>query len=475
MRHLALAVFSLLALVVCSRAAEPPNVVIIFMDDLGYGDIGPFGAKGYKTPNLDRMAVEGRKFSRFYVASPVCSASRSALMTGCYNSRVGVHGAFGPGAKVGLNPDEMTMAEVLKQKGYATCAVGKWHLGRPTQFLPTHQGFDEYLGLPYSNDMWPFHPEAKPGTYPKLPLIEGDKVIDEDITPEKQTQLTTRYTERAVDFIRRSAKNGPFFLYLAHSMVHVPLFVSDKYKGKTGSLFGDVMEEVDWSVGEVLRALKEQGVDEKTLVVFTSDNGPWLSYGEHCGTAGPLREGKGSCWEGGVRVPCLMRWPGKIPAGTETGEALGTIDLLPTIAGLAGAPLPPKKIDGKDGWPLISGQPGAKSPQETYFFYYENNQLQALASGKWKLQLPHTYRSLGDQPKAKDGVPVKYHPVKIEQPELYDLESDPGEKRNLAAEQASELSRLLAVAEGMRAELGDSLTQRKGSGNREPGKVEDEK
>lgn len=468
MRSLALCFSLLLSCCFAARSAELPNFVIIFMDDMGYGDIGPFGAKGYATPNLDRMAAEGRKFTRFYVSSPVCSASRSALMSGCYNSRVGIQGALGPNSPLGLHPDEMTIAEVLKQKGYATCAVGKWHLGRPTEFLPTHQGFDEYLGLPYSNDMWPFHPEAA-SKFPKLPLIEGDKVIDDDVTPEDQTQLTTRYTGRAVDFIKRSSKR-PFFLYLAHSMVHVPLFVSDKFKGKTGSLFGDVMEEVDWSVGEVFRALKEQGVDDKTVVIFTSDNGPWLSYGEHCGNAGPLREGKGTCWEGGIRVPCLMRWPGHIPAGTETGEALGTIDILPTIAKLAGADLPPRKIDGKDAWPLVSGAPGAKSPQDTYFFYYENNQLQALTSGRWKLQLPHHYRSLGDQPKAKGGIPVKYHQEKIAQPELYDLETDIAEKNDLAAKNPAELSRLLAIADTMRADLGDSLTNTKATGAREPGK-----
>jgi arylsulfatase A-like enzyme len=254
-------------------------------------------------------------------------------------------------------------------------------------------------------------------------------------------------------------------------MVHVPLHVSAKFKGRTATLFGDVMEEVDWSLGEVLRTLKEQGLDEKTFVIFTSDNGPWLSYGDHCGNAGPLREGKGTCWEGGVRVPCVMRWPGKLPAGTSTDEPLGTIDLLPTIAQLAGADLPPRKIDGKDGWPLISGAPGAKSPQETYFFYYANNQLQGLASGRWKLQLPHSYRTLGGQPGGKGGVPAKYHDEKIVEPELYDLTSDVGEKTNLAARNPAELSRLLAIADTMRAELGDSLTDRKGSANREPGKT----
>jgi arylsulfatase A-like enzyme len=259
---------TVLFLLVCSAAAaELPNFVIIFIDDLGYGDIGPFGAKGYITPNVDRLAKEGRKFTRFYVSSPVCSASRAALLTGCYNARVSINGALGPKAAIGLNPAEMTIAEVLKQKNYATCAVGKWHLGRPARLLPIHQGFDEYLGLPYSNDMWPKHPEAPDG-YPPLPLIEGDKVIDEEVTPEDQAQLTTRYTERAVDFIKRN-KERPFFLYLAHNMVHVPLFVSEKYRGKTGRLFGDVMEEVDWSVGEVLKTLSELRLDEKTFVIFT--------------------------------------------------------------------------------------------------------------------------------------------------------------------------------------------------------------
>jgi len=470
--RLLLAFVFFVSFVVNSRAADSPNVVIIFCDDLGYGDIGPFGAKGYKTPHLDRMAKEGRKFSRFYVSSPVCSASRAALMTGCYHNRVGIHGALGPASPQGLHPDEMTIAEVLKQKDYATCAVGKWHLGRPTEFLPKQQGFDEYLGLPYSNDMWPHHPELKKNGFPKLPLIDGDKVIDEEVTAEDQTQLTTRYTERSVDFIKRSAAaKKPFFLYLAHSMVHVPLFVSDKYQGKTGSLFGDVMEEVDWSVGEVLRALKEGGVDDNTLVVFTSDNGPWLSYGDHNGNAGPLREGKGTCWEGGIRVPCVMRWPGKIAAGTEASEALCTIDLLPTIARLAGAPLPSRKIDGRDAWPLISGAAGAKSPQEAYFFYYGGNELQALTSGKWKVQFPHGYRTLGDQPKATGGIPVKYRPGKIEQTELYDLEADIGEKNNVAARHPAELSRLLALADTMRGELGDSLTKTKPTAAREPGKT----
>jgi arylsulfatase A len=464
-------IFLAIAFLVCtSRAAELPNIVLIFMDDMGYADVGAFGAKGYATPNIDRLAKEGRKFTRFYVSSPVCSASRSALLTGCYHSRLGIHGALGPAAKIGLNPDEVTIAEVLKPKGYSTCAVGKWHLGRPEEFLPTHQGFDEYFGLPYSNDMWPFHPERK-GGFPPLPLIEGDKVIDEDVSAEDQAHLTRRYTERAVDFIQRS-KDKPFFLYLAHTMVHVPLFVGEKHRGRTPTLFGDVMEEVDWSVGEILRTLSGLKLDERTLVIFTSDNGPWLSYGDHCGSAKPLREGKGTCWEGGVRVPCLMRWPGKIPAATETAEPLGTIDILPTIAKLTDSQLPSQKIDGRDAWPLISGEPGAKSPQDAYAFYYENNQLQALTSGRWKLVLPHTYRTLGDQRKATDGIPAKYKTIKLTKPELYDLAADITETNNVADQHPAELSRLVAIADGARKEFGDSLTKRKGIGARQPGRVD---
>jgi arylsulfatase A len=459
---------TILLFVRSAACAEQPNFVIIFMDDLGYGDIGCFGAKGYGTPKIDSLAKEGRKFTRFYVSSPVCSASRAALLTGCYNARLGIHGAFGPKSPVGLNRDETTIAEVLKTKGYITCAIGKWHLGRPTRLLPTQQGFDEYFGLPYSNDMWPHHPE-EPQKFPPLPLIEGDKVIDPEVTGEDQARLTAQYTERAVEFIKRN-RDQPFFLYLAHTMVHVPLFVGEKHRGRTPRLFGDVMEEVDWSVGEVLKSLMELKIDEKTLVIFTSDNGPWLSYGDHCGTAGPLREGKGTCWEGGVRVPCVMRWPGRIPAGTETAEPLGTIDILPTLAKLAGAPLPALPIDGRDGWPLISGEQGAKSPQETYLFYYENNELQALTSGRWKLQLPHKYRTLDDQPKATGGIPAKYRQEAIDKPELYDLEADIGETRNVANQQAAELSRLLAIADVARAELGDSLTERKGQGARPPGR-----
>jgi arylsulfatase A len=456
-----------------SLYSAQPNIVIIYMDDMGYGDLGCYGAQGYKTPNIDRLAQEGRKFTNFHVAQAVCSASRTGLLTGCYPNRLGIHGALGPNSKIGIHADEMTVAELVKQKGYATAAVGKWHLGHLPMFLPTKHGFDEYYGLPYSNDMWPYHPEMKKGGFPKLPLIENDQIVDEDVTAEDQTHLTTDYTTKAVSFIERS-KAKPFFLYLAHSMVHVPLFVSDKFKGKSGKgVFADVMMEVDWSVGQVLDTLDKNGLTENTWVILSSDNGPWLSYGDHGGSAGPLREGKGTAWEGGTRVCGLMRWPGKIPAGTTSDAMMMTIDLLPTIAATLGADLPKHDIDGKNVWPLITGGPDAKNPHEFYASYYEQNQLQAITSGdgQWKLQLPHSYRSLGDQPKATGGIPVKYSKQDITQPELYDLYTDISESKNVAADHPEIISKLQAYAETMRAELGDTLMkQPKGKGTREAGK-----
>jgi arylsulfatase len=425
------------------------------------------------TPNLDRMAREGKRFTNFHVVQPVCSASRAGLLTGCYPNRIGIHGALGPGATHGISDGEVTIAQMLKQKGYATGMAGKWHLGHRPQFLPTRHGFDEYLGLPYSNDMWPHHPEAKPDTYPSLPLIEGDRVIDSDVSSDDQRRLTTQYTERAVSFIERN-KDKPFFFYLAHSMPHVPLHVSDKFQGKSGrGLYGDVVMEIDWSVGEVLKALKTHDLEHDTLVIFTSDNGPWLSYGDHAGTASPLREGKGTCWEGGVRVPCIMRWPGKIPAGSESADMLMTIDLFPTIAGLVDAKLPSHKLDGLDVWPLIAGKSGAKNPHDGYLYYYEQDQLQAVASGdgRWKLQLPHSYRTLAGRSGGRDGLPNSYETRVIARAELYDLVNDLGETTDVAARNPEVVRRLLAIAERARADLGDSLVKRKGDGVRPVGQV----
>jgi arylsulfatase A len=457
-----------------SADTEPirlPNIVLIFADDLGYADVGVFGAKGFSTPNLDRLASQGIRFTDFHVAQPVCSASRTALLTGCYPSRLSIHGALGPRNTHGIHDDETTLAELLKQQGYATGMVGKWHLGHHPQFLPVRHGFDEYFGLPYSNDMWPHHPEAKPGSYPPLPLIENDRVLDPEITPDEQPQLTTWYTERAVRFIDKNA-DRPFFLYVAHSMPHVPLFVSDKFRGKSEQgLYGDVIMEIDWSVGEILGALSRHNLERDTIVIFTSDNGPWLSYGNHAGSAGPLREGKGTTWEGGTRVPFIARWPGKIPAGKVCDEQAMTIDLFPTFARLTGATLPAKKIDGLDIWPLLAGEEGAKNPHDAYFFYYQQNELQAVRSGPWKLMLPHTYRSLQGRAGGRDGVPARYDAVKITQPELYNLKDDIGEKTDVAEQHPEIVQRLLAFAEQARSELGDSLTNRTGSGVREPGRV----
>jgi arylsulfatase A len=471
------------ALLICSSpclrsvavaAAAPalPNIVIILTDDQGYADVGVFGAKGFKTPNLDRLAAEGCVFRNFHVAQPVCSASRAGLLTGCYPNRIGIHGALGPNSKVGINSTEMTLAELVKQRGYATAIFGKWHLGAKPQFLPLRHGFDEYFGLPYSNDMWPLHPDGTQAKgYPELRMLEGDKVAIAQVTHEDQNQLTTWYTEHAVQFIERH-KNGPFLLYLAHNMPHVPLHVSDKFRGKTSrGLYGDVIEEIDWSVGQVMDALKRNKLENNTWVIYTSDNGPWLCYGEHAGSAEPLREGKGTCWEGGTREPCIMRWPGKISAGSESRQMLMTIDLFPTVAKLIGAEVPAHPIDGLDVWPIISGQPTAHNPHAAYWFYYEQNQLQAVVSsdGRWKLQMPHTYRTLNGRPGGRGGFPVPYDNRKIEAAELYDLEKDLSETTNVIAQHPDVGQKLLAEAERARQELGDSLTQRVGKGVRKPG------
>jgi arylsulfatase A len=447
-----------------ASSIDKPNVIIIFCDDVGYADVGVFGAKGYKTPHLDRMASEGVKFTDFYAAAPSCTPSRAALMTGCYPQRVSLPNVIGPSAKVGISSGEQTIAEVLKPLGYATACYGKWHLGHQPKFLPMRHGFDDYFGLPYSNDMWPKHPTSD--RYPDLPLIEGERVIE--YNPD-QTQLTTWYTERSVRFIEEN-KDRPFFLYLPHSMAHVPLFVSDKFKGKSEQgLYGDVMMEIDWSAGQILSTLKRLGIDKKTLVIFTSDNGPWLSYGDHAGLAKPLREGKGTTFDGGQRESAIMRWPGRIPAGTVCKEPAATIDILPTVAKLSGAALPAHTIDGRDIWPLMSGRPGAKSPHEA-FFYYRGYALEAVRSGKWKLHLPHSYRTLAGREGGTGGQPTKYEQGKIGL-SLFDLVKDIGEQNDVSAQYPDVVKRLMSLAEKMRRELGDSSKKMKGSSRREPGRI----
>lgn len=462
-----LAILSVFARAPQSRGLQnrPPNIVIIFADDLGYADIGSFGATEYATPNLDRMAAEGIRMTDFYAAQAVCSASRAALLTGCYPNRIGIRGALDHKSSYGLNRDEMTFAELVKQRGYATAMFGKWHLGHHPQFLPTRHGFDEYFGLPYSNDMWPRHP-LNPNYYPDLPLIENERTIRLD--PD-QTQLTTRYTERTIAFIEKN-KDRPFLLYLAHSMPHVPLFVSDKFKGKTKrGLFGDVIEEIDWSVGQVLDALKRHNLDAQTLVIFTSDNGPWLSYGDHAGSAKPLREGKGTAFDGGVREPFIARWPGRIPAGAVSRTPAMTIDILPTIARLTGARLPKNRIiDGRDIWPILSAQKGAKVPHDALYFYWAG-EMHAVRSGKWKLHLPHNYRSIvssGAEGKpGRDGVGT----IGLS---LFDLENDIGETTDVSDKNPQVVRRLMTFVERARDDLGDDLTKRAGKNIRPAERME---
>jgi len=460
-----------------------PNIVIIFTDDQGYADIGKFGAVDFETPNLDKMANEGAVFRNFHVPQPICSASRCGLLTGCYPNRLGINGALMPKSKIGISDSETTLAQLLKKQGYVTGIFGKWHLGDSPEFMPLKHGFDTYFGLPYSTDMWPGENEliknfsdqlaAKKREYPNLPIWENDSKFREELSIDDLNHLTTWYTEHAVKFIKNN-NNHPFFLYVAHNMPHVPLGVSDKFRGKTKrGLYGDVIEEIDWSVGQILEAIKHNGIDKNTLVIFASDNGPWLCYGNHAGSAFPLREGKATTWEGGTRVPCVMRWPGKIPAGSDTWDMIMTIDLLPTIAKLSGAELPENKIDGLDVWPIISRQPNAKNPHNSYWFYYEQNELQAVTSsdGRWKLQFPHSYQTLAGRAGGVDGVPVPYSHANINHTELYDVFNDIGETTDVSKKYPLIVRQLETEAEKARLELGDSLTHRIGVGIRQPGRV----
>ncbi len=424
---------------------RPPNVVVIFVDDQGYNDIGVYGSPLIETPHLDRMASEGMRFTSFYSASAVCTPSRAALLTGTYAQRIEMPGVLFPHHRRGLNPDEITIAELLKQKRYATACIGKWHLGHEPPFLPTRQGFDWYYGIPYSNDMYLdskmkmasdvvfregiTRDEAVYGAPSRnlVPLMRNEEVIE---YPADQALLTKRYTEKAVQFIEANQKK-PFFLYLAHTMPHVPLYASEAFKGKSKrGLYGDTIEEIDWSVGEILDTLDELSLDENTLVVYASDNGPWKLNEGRGGSAYPLRGYKFQTLEGGMRVPCIMRWPGSIPAGSECDEVAATIDLFPTIAGLTGTDAPSDRvIDGHDIWPLMSAQPGAASPHDAYFFYRANN-LEAVRSGDWKLRVTEA-----------DGI------------ELFDLSEDITESENLADENPRIVTIMQALMASFDAEL----------------------
>ncbi len=414
-----------------------PNFVVILVDDLGYQDVGCFGSPLISTPNEDRMAREGIKLTSYY-AQTVCTPSRAALLTGCYPTRVGLPNVLNPKDKIGISAKEKTIADLLKTRGYATACIGKWHLGWEKPFLPTRHGFDYFYGLPYSNDM---------GREIPVPLMQQETIIEQ---PVNQDTLTQRYTQEAVKFIEQH-KDEPFFLYLAHTMVHVPLHVSPAFRGKSKrGLYGDAAEEVDWSTGQVLDTLKKLGLDDNTLVVFTSDNGPWLKQGENGGCALPLRDGKGTTYDGGVRVPCIVRWPGKIPPGQVSNQIVTEMDLLPTFAKLSGTKPPADRIiDGRDAWPLLSGKPGAVSAHDVLFFY-KSNRLQALRSGKWKLDFPE-----------------KDKPV-----ELFDMDADISEKNNVADRYPSIVARLSKLAENCRQDLGDAITGVQGKNRRPPDRVE---
>jgi arylsulfatase A-like enzyme len=437
-----------------NRAAEKPNFIVVFCDDLGYGDLGCFGSKKHRTPNIDRMADEGMRFTSFYVTSGVCTPSRSSLMTGCYPRRVNMHQdgnnlcVLFPVAQKGLNPNEVTIAEVLKSQGYATACVGKWHLGDQRQFLPTNQGFDYYYGIPYSNDMG----GRKNGNRPPLPLLRNEEVIE---APVNQNSITKRYTEQVIDFITAN-KDRPFFVYLPHTMPHNPVHSSEEFRGKSANDgYGDCVEEIDFSTGRILRTVKELNLDDRTLVIFTSDNGASNRWG---GSNLPLSGFKGSIAEGGMREPAVMRWPGKIPAGKTCDELACTLDLLPTLAHLAGANSPVDRvIDGKNIWPLMAGRSRAKSPHEA-FYYYQMDQLQAVRSGKWKLHLPLKMKKR-NWGKGIPDVPLQ----------LYDLEQDVAEKNNVADQHPDVVKRLRGLAEKARKVLGD--VDSPGTGQRPAGWV----
>jgi arylsulfatase A len=427
-----------------AQATGRPNLVVIFIDDLGYGDIGPFGSKLNRTPHLDRMAAEGLKLTSFY-AAPVCSVSRAQLMTGCYGARVSVPGVYFPAGPEGLHPQEDTIADLVKPQGYATMCIGKWHLGDQPDFLPTKQGFDHYFGIPYSNDMQRKSQETRQAV---VPLVRDDKVA-ELLTDEAQATVTERYTDEAVKFIREH-RDGPFFLYFPHTAVHTPLAPGAAFQGKSANgRFGDWVEEVDASVGRVLDTLRESKLDQNTLVIFTSDNGPWLVKGKDGGVAGPLRGGKGSTWEGGVRVPTIAWWPGRIAAGKTCDAVTGTIDLLPTLVNLAGGTLPAgRMIDGRDVAPLLLGQT-TRSPREAHY-YFSGYSLQAVRQGPWKLAITGQPEATGQGPR------------------LYNLDDEIGEQTNVAAQHLDIVQRLQDLAAKMNADIGGKAAP----GRRPAGKVE---
>lgn len=454
-----------------------PNIILILMDDLGYGDLGCYGGFPYQTPNINKLAANGMRFTNFYAAQATCTASRSAFLTGCYPNRIGINGAFSPTSTIALNPEEETIAKLLKANGYKTGMYGKWHLGQRAPFLPLSYGFDEFIGLPYSHDYWPVNYDGTPldtttqrGKWPILRLIEGNTPGKTIATLDDAETLTGMYTAKAVSFIQKN-KNNRFFLYMAQPMPHVPLAASAKFKGKSGAgLFGDVMEEIDWSVGEIMKTLRANGLDKNTIVIFTSDNGPWLTYGNHAGNTGGLREGKGTAWEGGVRVPFIIHWPAQIAPAAVCNNMAASMDLLPTLINICGAKQPIKKIDGVDIRSLLKQEPGA-NPRDEFVYYYDRCSLKAVRKGQWVLTFPcvsQTYKRFSAI--GNDGYPGKYASDSVRLA-LYDLRTDPGETLDVKEKYPEVVKELSAIADRYRLTIGDDLTKQPGTEVRPAAKV----
>ena len=445
----------------CEKNNNSPNIVFILADDLGYGDLSSYGSETIETINIDKLAENGVKLTSYYAAQPVCSASRAAILTGVYPNRIGIYNAFGPTSDSGISHDEYTLAEMLKDNGYKTGIFGKWHLGSKKEFFPTNHGFDEFYGILYSNDMWRWHPEYPEGYPQDLLLYRNENALKEIID---QSNLTKDITSESINFIEKN-KDSPFFLYIAHPQPHVPLFVSEDFEDLTGNgLYADVITEIDYSVGRVLDKIEESGLTENTIVVFTSDNGPWLSYGNHSGSSGIYREGKGTTWEGGVRVPSIIKFPNGLKP-SEIEEPIMAIDWMPTFANITRSKLSQNKIDGKDIWPLLSGEVN-QSPHEKLYFYYRVNELHSIRMNDWKIQFSRTYRSLNGKKGGKDGIPVKYEMNNVDKNELYNLEDDPQERIDVYDKFPEIAKKMEELAEKARVELGDNLKGRKGKGNR---------
>jgi len=451
----------LLAIFSCEKNNNSPNIVFILADDLGYGDLSSYGSETIETINIDKLAENGVKLTSYYAAQPVCSASRAAILTGVYPNRIGIYNAFGPTSDSGISHNEYTLAEMLKDNGYKTGIFGKWHLGSKKEFFPTNHGFDEFYGILYSNDMWRWHPEYPEGYPQDLLLYRNENALKEIID---QSNLTKDITTESINFIEKN-KDNPFFLYIAHPQPHVPLFVSEDFEDLTGNgLYADVITEIDYSVGRVLDKIEEIGLTENTIVVFTSDNGPWLSYGNHSGSSGIYREGKGTTWEGGVRVPSIIKFPNGLKP-SEIDEPIMAIDWMPTFANITRSKLSQNKIDGKDIWPLLSGEVN-QSPHEKLYFYYRVNELHSIRMNDWKIQFSRTYRSLNGKKGGKDGIPVKYEMNLIDKNELYNLKDDPQERIDVYDKFPEIAKKMEELAEKARVELGDNLKGRKGKGNR---------